>query len=67
MSATLVVTKSYYHGGQRVAMRQNGVLYHLLSDHLGSTSVSYNTVTGAVSAQWYTPYGELRGPVSSAH
>ena len=32
-----VVTKYYYFNGQRVAMRQDGVLSYLHSDHLGST------------------------------
>ncbi len=59
------VTKYDYHDGQRVAMRQGGTLYYLFSDHLGSTNVSYNTSTGAVSAQRYTPYGAPRGPAST--
>jgi len=35
-----VATKYYYAGTQRVAMRKNGTLYFMLSDQLGSTSVT---------------------------
>jgi hypothetical protein len=31
----------YYAGSQRVAMRENGTLYYLLGDHLGSTPTSH--------------------------
>jgi hypothetical protein len=34
------VTKYYYANGQRVAMRQEGVVYYIHSDHLGSTSLT---------------------------
>jgi RHS repeat-associated protein len=58
--------KYYLAGGQRLAMRvrqngQNDELYYLLTDHLGSTSVSYDAVTGQVIRQKYMPWGELRG------
>ncbi|NOH04310.1 MAG: hypothetical protein HND47_21220 [Chloroflexi bacterium] len=33
------ITKYYFAGSQRIAMRKDGVLYYLLSDHLGSTSI----------------------------
>ncbi len=46
-------------------LRTNDALSYLLTDHLGSTSVSYNTSTGAVSAQRYTLYGAPRGPAST--
>ncbi len=36
------VTKYYYFGGKRVAVRQSGTLYYLHTDHLGSTSVTSN-------------------------
>jgi hypothetical protein len=35
-----VVTKYYYFGGQRIAMRKDGVLTYLHGDHLGSTVLS---------------------------
>ena len=55
-----VVTKYYYLGGQRVAMRKDGVLYYLLSDHLGSTTVITDQSGNVVSQQLYKPYGEPR-------
>jgi RHS repeat-associated protein len=54
------VTKYYYHGGERVAMRQGDVVYYLHSDHLGSTSLTTD-ITGTVVAETrYLPYGEKR-------
>jgi RHS repeat-associated protein len=62
--------KYYLAGGQRLAMRvmQNGQddkLYYLLTDHLGSTSVSYDAAHGQVTPQKYMPLGELRGTVNA--
>ncbi len=55
-----VVTKYYYAGSQRIAMREGGVLYYLHTDHLGSTSLA-TTSSGAVhSRQGYYPYGDTR-------
>ncbi len=54
------VTKYYMAGSQRIAMRQNGTLYWLLSDHLGSTSVVANTNGALHSQQMYTPWGVTR-------
>lgn len=55
-----VVTKYYYAGAQRIAMRQNGDLKFLLGDHLGSTSLvtdanGYNSIETR-----YTAWGEVR-------
>jgi YD repeat-containing protein len=46
------VTKYYYASGQRIAMRRDGTLSYLFSDHLGSTTVTAST-GGAIT-------GELR-------
>jgi len=60
-----VVTKYYYHAGQRAprrrgAMRQDGALYWLLTDHLGSTSVVVNAAgTNIESEIRYRPWGEI--------
>ena len=55
-----VVKKYYYAGHQRVAMRDNGTLYFLLSDHLGSTSVTAN-ISGAYATELrYYAYGGVR-------
>jgi len=37
------VRKYYYAGNVRVAMRDNGTLYWLLTDHLGSTSLTLDS------------------------
>jgi RHS repeat-associated protein len=59
-SRLVEVTKYYYHGGQRVAMRRNGVLTYLHGDHLGSTSLVTNDAGGFVARVLYYPYGETR-------
>ncbi len=53
-------TKYYYFGGQRIAMRQGGVVYYLHGDHLGSTSVASNGAGVAHARRWYHPYGSQR-------
>ncbi len=57
---TVVVKKYYSVAGQRVGMRENGVLYYLHSDHLGSTSLTTNESGDVAAAQKYLPYGEVR-------
>jgi RHS repeat-associated protein len=57
--------KYYTLGGRRVAMRkkpmgQADTLYYLFSDHLGSTSVVYNTNNDTWTTQRYYPYGSTR-------
>jgi RHS repeat-associated protein len=61
------VTKYYYAAGQRVAMRRSpagsgdGEVTYLHSDHLGSTSLTTDGMTGGVEARvLYYPYGEER-------
>ncbi len=54
------VTKYYYHGGQRVAQRRDGVVYYLHGDHLGSTSLVTSQTSEVVSRQLYHPYGTVR-------
>jgi RHS repeat-associated protein len=57
---SLGITKYYYHGSQRIAMRQDDVVYFIHSDHLGSTSLTTD-ITGTVLAETrYLPYGEER-------
>jgi RHS repeat-associated protein len=65
------VWRSYYFAGSvRIAMRVqvNGSadqVYYLLTDHLGSTTVSYRSDGGETSYQSYKPWGELRGSGNS--
>jgi len=54
------VTKYYYAGAQRVAMRQGTTLYYLLSDHLGSTSLTTDASGNVLSEMRYTAWGEVR-------
>jgi len=54
------VTKYYYAGSQRVAMRKGASLYFLLGDHLGSTSIITNGNGGLYSEMRYKPWGETR-------
>ena len=55
-----VVTKYYFAGAQRIAMRQDGTLYYLLSDHLGSTSITTDSTGNKISELRYTAWGEVR-------
>ncbi len=55
-----VVTKYYYAGSQRIAMRTNGTLNYLIGDHLGSTSLTTNASGQIFSEQRYKAWGEVR-------
>ena len=60
-STTVVqVTKYYTFAGQRIAMRQAGVVYYIHTDHLGSVSVVSDGSGALLAAQLYYPYGEVR-------
>ena len=48
-----IVTKYYYAGGQRIAMRKGGVLTYMLSDHLGSTSLTTDSAGNVISELRY--------------
>jgi RHS repeat-associated protein len=54
------VTKYYFAGPQRVAMRSNDTLFYLLTDHLGSTSLTTDPNGALVSEMRYNPWGETR-------
>jgi RHS repeat-associated protein len=58
----------YYAGGQRVAMRRDGVVYYLHTDHLGSTSLATDSGGGEVldSRTLYYPYGQVRWPTGGS-
>ncbi len=57
---TGAVTKYYYLGGQRVAMRVGGTPSFLHADHLGSASLT-TSLTGTVTGEMrYSPYGQTR-------
>jgi RHS repeat-associated protein len=54
------VTKYYYAGAQRIAMRTNGALSYLLGDHLGSASLMTNASGNVISDLRYKAWGEVR-------
>jgi hypothetical protein len=49
------VTKYYMAGTGRAAMRTGSTVYYLLSDQLGSTSITTNSSGGFVSELRYKP------------
>ena len=63
-----VVTKYYYAGTQRIAMRKNGTLTFMVStsstqrlaDHLCSTSLTTDSAGNVISELRYTAWGEVR-------
>ncbi|NWG34981.1 MAG: RHS repeat-associated core domain-containing protein [Chloroflexi bacterium] len=55
-----VVTKYYYAGAQRIAMRTGGKLYFMFGDHLGSTSMTTDASGNIVSEMRYKAWGEVR-------
>ncbi len=54
------ITKYYYAGSQRIAMRTGSSLYYLLSDHLGSTSLTLDSSGNVLSELRYKAWGEVR-------
>ena len=54
------VTKYYYLGAERVAMRNGDEVFYLHGDHLGSTSLATDEGGEVVSETRYSPYGEER-------
>ena len=64
-SSNGVITKYYYAGGQRIAIRKYTVpvsmtLEYFIGDHLGSTSITTDNAGYKVSEMRYRPFGELR-------
>jgi RHS repeat-associated protein len=58
---TGAVTKYYYAGSQRIAVRQVPVLFHLVQDHLGGTALTQlSNVAASFQRGRYYPYGMLR-------
>jgi len=54
------ITKYYFAGAQRIAVQTNGTLSFLLSDYLGSTSLTTDTSGNVVSELRYKAWGEVR-------
>jgi RHS repeat-associated protein len=55
-----IITKYYYAGAQRVAVRVNGTISYILTDHLGSTSVIADAGGAWAGEQRYKAWGEVR-------
>ncbi|MDQ3004855.1 MAG: RHS repeat-associated core domain-containing protein [Chloroflexota bacterium] len=54
------ITKYYYAGSQRIAMRTNDTLNYLVGDHLGSTSLVTDSTGVKINEQRYKAWGETR-------
>ena len=55
-----VVKKYYYAGSVRVAESSGGMLYYLLTDHLGSTALTLNSSGARQTELRYYPFGAAR-------
>jgi RHS repeat-associated protein len=55
-----VVTKYYFAGATRLAVRTNGTLSYLLGDHLGSSSVTTDANGAKTATALYKAFGETR-------
>ena len=58
--STASITKYYYAGSQRIAMRTNGTLQFLIGDHLGSTSLVTDAAGEHPIETRYKAWGEVR-------
>jgi len=68
--AGTATSRSYYSfNGQTVGYRHrvtgSGERRFLLADHLGTNAVEVNETSGAVTEQYYLPFGDLRGSSSN--
>ncbi|MFZ5856004.1 MAG: hypothetical protein ACOYZ6_04165 [Chloroflexota bacterium] len=55
-----VVTKYYFAGTTRLAVRTDGTLSYLLGDHLGSSSVTTDANGAKTATALYKAFGETR-------
>jgi len=58
--STSTMKKYYYAGGTRLAERKGTTLYWLLSDHLGSTSITATSSGSKTAEVRYKAWGETR-------
>jgi RHS repeat-associated protein len=54
------VTKYYFAGAQRIAMRKDGTPSYMLGDHLGSTSLVTDSNGTLITETKYKAWGEVR-------
>ncbi|MFC0622876.1 RHS repeat domain-containing protein [Kribbella deserti] len=65
-SGTVTGTRYYNHGKQTVAVRTEGKLTWLGSDHHGTPNLAIDAATQTFQRRRTTPYGELRGAAPTA-
>ena len=58
--SSTTIRKYYQAGGQRIALRVNGVVRWLTTDHLGSTSITVSEAGARMAELRYKPWGENR-------
>ena len=56
----LSVVRYYYSGGQRIALRRDGIVSYLLTDQLGSTRVTTDEAGAWAAEMKYYPFGWTR-------
>jgi len=63
------ITKYYFFGNKRIAMRKGTALTYLHTDHLGGTVLETNASGTSTTDQKYFAYGKQRdtGPVVTNH
>lgn len=52
------IVKQYYADSTQIALQESSGVYYLLTDHLGSTSVTVNASGTIVGEQRYKPFGD---------
>ncbi|MFI0793274.1 RHS repeat domain-containing protein [Micromonospora rubida] len=60
-TGAVTATRYYGYQGQPVAMRKDGKVSWLVSDHHGTGEIAVDSVTMAVTRRLLTPYGTARG------
>jgi RHS repeat-associated protein len=54
------ITKYYFAGSQRIALRKDGVLNFIIGDHLGSSSLTTDADGNELASMRYKAWGETR-------
>ncbi len=61
LKTTASETQYYPFNGDTIALRQDGELYWMITDHLSSTATTYKADGTELTHQYYYPWGNLRG------
>jgi hypothetical protein len=54
------ITKYYFAGSQRIALRKDNALNFIMGDHLGSSSLTTDADGNELASMRYTAWGETR-------